>query len=140
MTDISADEMTAMLKAGARAQGTLHARAAIHLLTFTEMVGRSSGLAELVEIRDVTLLGGGGDVRCAFIRDWPALLDSPTAQMAGGAAYRLLTLAAGFATGKPVDIREATGRMGRAHARRVIEAFAMATGLAEAAPEEWPWW
>jgi hypothetical protein len=100
--------------------------AAVHLLTFTELPGRAS-FADLVDVEDINA-GGGAPTLAAFVRDWKELR---TASHLGSACQRLLTLAASLATGEPVDFAENVSGLGHAHARRVIEAIAIATGQGE---------
>lgn len=69
-TSHTADEMRAMLETGAAAADSHYQRAAIHLLTFTNLIGRAD-LAVHVET-DIVVLDGR-EVPAAWIRDWTAL-------------------------------------------------------------------
>lgn len=124
MTQYSAEQMNEMLLAGARLTGTHTARAAAHLLTFTDLPGRAS-FAELVDVVDERDLDGN-QVTAAFVADWTAL-PAKAGYLTGGDA-RLLAIAASLAAGEPVDLRENLPGFGHAHARRVIEAVIIATG------------
>ena len=73
-TSCDPNEMPELLLAGARADGWLPARAAMHLLTFTDLPG-SAQFAAHVEIRDAW--SPGATVRGAWVRDWDALLADP---------------------------------------------------------------
>jgi hypothetical protein len=70
-------------------------------------------------------------VLAAFVRDWAALAEGPAISYRTGGDARMLALAASLASGQPVDLAANVGVGGHAHARRVIEAFAIATGTAE---------
>jgi hypothetical protein len=62
------------------------------------------------------------------VRDWHAVESVATTRRWGTGAERLVALAVSLATGDPVDLRDAVIGGGFAHARRVIEAIAIATG------------
>ena len=123
----TAEQLQELLGAGGRVDGRPTKQAAIHLLTYTELV-RHRGFAGLLDIEDVDLRGE--IVTAAFVRDWKALPTSPTAHYMGGGDHRLLALAVSLATGEPVDLAENLVGFGFAHARRAIEAVAIATGAA----------
>jgi hypothetical protein len=99
--------------------------AAIHLFTFTELPGRAS-FAEFVDVEDIN--AGDDPVPAAFVRDWNVLRTGPHL---GSAGRRLLALAASLAVGEQVGLAENLSGLGNAHARRVIEAIAIATGHGE---------
>lgn len=124
------------LMAGAAQSGTLNVRAAIWLLTYIEDLM----YADSVEAH-LTPTGRAGGL---YIPDWNALADDKAIGYLGGGAYRLFTLARSFARGEPVDLRsEISNSLGKHYATRVLEAVALATGLAEKGapgPERWPWW
>ena len=123
----TAEEMQQLLLAGARLTGTHTARAAAHLLTFTELPGREA-FARLVEVaaeRDLD----GKPVTAAFVTDWKAL-QTDVGRLTGGDA-RLLAIAASLDAGEPVDLREQLPGLGHAYARRVIEAVVIATGYSD---------
>ena len=122
------DEMRALLAAGARLEDRPSAAAAVHLLTFTDLPGRRD-FARHVHIENVTH-AGGGTVLAAWVRDWDRLLGDGSVYVSGG-PRRLLEVAASYATGRPVDLREASSGLGTAHAGRVIEAAVIGTGMAE---------
>ncbi len=125
-TQYTAEQMAQMLVAGAEQIDRYPVYAAIHLLTFTDLPGRAS-FTELVDVEDVNDVDGA-PIIAAFVRDWRVL---PSVSPLGSAAGRLLALAAGLATGELVDLAESLSGLGHAHARRVIEAVAIATGYGE---------
>jgi len=122
-TPYTGEQMQWMLAAGAEQIDRYPVYAAVHLLTFTELPGRAS-FAELVDVENINA-GSDTPTLAAFVRDWKAL---PTVPHLGSAGRRLLALAASLATGEPVDLAENVSGLGHAHARRVIEALAIATG------------
>ncbi|MBF6370864.1 hypothetical protein IU469_34995, partial [Nocardia puris] len=63
----TADELRTLLETGAAAADSRYQRAAIHLLNFTELPGRTA-LNAYIETDTVTI--DGRDVRAAWIRDW----------------------------------------------------------------------
>jgi hypothetical protein len=128
-TTYTAEQMERMLIAGGRYNGVTNYQAAMHLLTYTELPHRQ-GFDDLVDIEEVRQLDGEKDT-AAFVNDWAKLRKSRAAQYAGGGDNRLLALAEGLATRKPVNLVENTGGFGHAHGRRVAEAFLIATGAAE---------
>lgn len=123
------DEMRAMLTAGAEHQGYLNIRAAVHLLTFTDLPAWR-GFPRLVDIERVACRDGQRRT-VALLYDWAGLpLDTRAAQISG-AGRRLLALAVALAAGGDVDLRDSLSGLGHAHARRVMEAVAIATGADE---------
>lgn len=113
----SAQHLAELLTAGSGKEGP--DAAAVHLLVFTDVHARAE-MAPFIE-----------DGEHAFVtregwRSLPALEFSPP--LASSTA-RLLRLAAGLATGEPVDVRDAMRSLGRAHARRVAEAVLMVSGV-----------
>jgi hypothetical protein len=128
------EHLQQMLIAGGRYDGRPTQQAAIHLLTFTELV-HHRGFADLLDTEDVELRNDDGELAgqrttAAFVRDWAALPNSPTAGYMSGGSHRLLALAVALATGEPVNLIENLPGLGSAHARRVIEAITIATGTA----------
>jgi hypothetical protein len=117
------DELNQLLAAGAELGGHGPVRAAVHLLTFTELP-YWRGFEKLLEIYHV---GGPGGVRhAASVRDWRALADAPVAARLSGGDRHLLNVAVGLATGVPAAPAAVPG-LGRAgQARRLAEAYAMA--------------
>lgn len=121
------DEMRALLVAGAKYSGYLGKQAAVHLLTFTDLPDWR-GFRALVDVE----LGVHDRVRdetydAAFVR-WGGLIDQTRPAHISGGGRRLLDLAVSMASGAPVDLRDALAGAGHAHARRIIEAVAIATG------------
>ena len=66
----------------------------------------------------------------AWLRDWQALLNDGSVYLSGW-PRRLLEVAASYATGQPVNLRQASSGLGSAHAGRLIEAVVIGTGMAE---------
>ncbi|WP_431935843.1 hypothetical protein [Micromonospora sp. RP3T] len=134
------DEMRAMLTAGAQRDGALNRRGAVHLLTFTS-IPAWRGFPALVDVLTVPVMVDAGsdgpwhldgaDMQVAFVRNWATLAEDIRAAHLSASARRLLTLAVSMATGGPVDLRENLASLGHAHARRVLEAVAIATGADE---------
>ncbi len=121
------DEMCELLAAGARLEGRPSAAAAVHLLTFTNLPGRRD-FARHARIENVTG-ADGGTVLAAWVRNWDRLLGDGSVYLSSG-PRRLVEVAASYATGRPVDIRDASSGLGTAHARRLIEAVVIGTGTA----------
>ncbi|MEU7591411.1 hypothetical protein AB0A95_34610 [Micromonospora sp. NPDC049230] len=120
------DELRTLLTAGAKYTGSLSIQGATHLLIFTDVPDRL-GFRALVEVE----LGLYDRIHketydVAIVR-WAGLLDAARSWRIGGAGQRLLDLAVSMAAGRPVDLREALPGLGHAHARRVVEAVAIAT-------------
>ena len=122
------EAMRQLLVAGAQYTGTYTIQAAVHLLTFTELP-HHRGFDRLVEVEEVGTTDGRM-MPAAFVRDWKRLPKAPTAHYMGSADHRLLALAVSLAAGQPVDLRDKVVGLGSAHARRVVEAFAIAAGVA----------
>lgn len=121
-TTYAADEMRAMLETGAAAADSRYQRAAIHLLAFTELIGRS-GLASHIETGTVDI--DGRAVPAAWVRDWAALGRLEGLGYLSGGEERFVKLAASMAHGTPVDLRGVLSSLGHAHARCVLEAVAI---------------
>ena len=126
-TEYTADEWTQLLIAGGKYSGLLTVKAAIHLLTFTELVHRR-GFDDLVEVETVHDRANDETYTAAFVKDWTGLPDNEAATRLPGGDTRLLALAVSMAAGTPVNLRENLAGFGHAHMRRVIEAVAIATG------------
>jgi hypothetical protein len=134
---LSIEEMTMALNAAALVTGSEFDAAAMHLLTFTELPGRKDFARLHVEMSMEEL--AGKTIPVAWIRDWHKLAgDAPGVYMTGG-CQRLVAIAASWARGIPVDLREnASHMLGHAHARRVIEAMIIGSGrrgMFELAPQ-----
>lgn len=123
------DEMRALLAAGAEHAGYLNIRAAVHLLTFTGLPDWR-GFHALVDIERVHDRNHE-KTTVARVSDWAGLLLDTRAAQISGSGRRLLALAAALAAGGPVDLRDSLSCLGHAHARRVLEAVAIATGADE---------
>ena len=123
------DEMIALLTAAAHVDGAHSMAAAVHLLTYTGLPGRPD-FARHVDVQavagadDVTVLG-------AWVRDWGALLGDDSGVYLTGSDRRMLEIAASYAAGRPVDLREHGHGLGTAHARRLVEAVAIGAGMDE---------
>ena len=122
------DEMCELLAAGAQLEDRPSAAAAVHLLTFTDLPGRRD-FARHARVETVTDARPGTAVTGAWVRDWAALLNDGSVYLSSG-PRRLVEVAASYATGRPVDIRDASSGLGTAHARRLIEAVVIGTGTA----------
>ena len=131
----SPDELTQMLAAGAEILDRTNVQAAIHLLTFTSLPHRPAFpalldvLPALPDDEDIDAPDGPG--LAAYVRDGKSLPASPAAARLSGSDRQLLALAVSLAVGEPVDLAANLGVGGYAHARRVIEAIAIATGYGE---------
>jgi hypothetical protein len=126
-TQYNREQMNDLLAAGAQQIDRWPVYAAIHLLTFTDLPGRPH-FTDLVDIEDTEDTEDTDGPVAAFVRDWKAL---PDTRGLGSGSQRLLALAASLATGDPVDLSANVCVGGHAHARRVIEAIAIATGYGE---------
>lgn len=136
--EYSTEEMIALLQVGAQISGTLTTRAAVHLLTYTELPGRAD-FAQYVEVvvENVPppgqLFAQGEDVVAAFVTSWKALGTDPAIYRTG-TDRRLLALAASLGAGVeavPVNLREELPGLSRTAAVRVMEAVAIAAGVDE---------
>ena len=119
---MTAADMIAALKYAAEL-GTPAQQAATHLLLFTDLPVRT-GFARFVEVEPVE--GRDGIERPAAYPKWRELAAAADELRLHSAARRLLDLAASYATGAPVDLRETAGLGGHAHARAAIEAAIIA--------------
>lgn len=127
--DYTREEMTALLTSGACWIGDRSVQAAVHLLTFTELVG-GADLANLVDIDEVTDRNHGR-VLAAFVSgdNWRKLATGEQLLYRTGRDTRLLALAVSLAFGEPVELSTALAGLDSAHAGRVVEAVRIATGL-----------
>lgn len=119
------EQMCALLTAGARVTGTLGAAAAAHALTFTALPGRKD-FARHVEIAMAEV--DGSPVTCAWVRDWDVLLADRDLYLTGG-ERRVLEVAASYAAGRPVNLKENGCGLGTAYARRLIETVITGAGM-----------
>jgi hypothetical protein len=124
----TAEEMTALLSEWARVTGSHSMYAAMHLLTYTELPGRRD-FAKHVDI-ETGYAADETEPLIAVVRDWDKLLTSNTVYFTGG-DLRMTEIAASYASGRPVDLREHGNGLGTAHARRLVEAVAIGTGMGE---------
>jgi len=121
------EELIELLTAGAQLDGRPTMQAAVHLLTFTSFPHQSDA-GQLIEFDNDA--DPEAPVTAAFIRDWRQVSAIARQRRWGTGAENLVALAVSLATGDPVDLRAAAPSGGHAHARRVIEAMAIATGHA----------
>lgn len=131
----SDEQWTSMLTAGGRREDVNNIHGAVHLLTYTDLPGRRQ-FAEHVRIELAQLYGPNGDPEdgktlTAVVRNWKVLPDIAADLQMGSSTVRLLTLAAGLATGIPVDVRDCLTGFGRVTASRAAEAVLIATGYAQ---------
>jgi hypothetical protein len=128
--ELTEQEMTDALTAAAAIEAPTRA-AAHHLLVCAGMPGRRDFAAcvELSEEADKHS-PNGGTVLVAYV-DWVALERLLSGLRLNAAKERLLRLAVGYATGKPVDVRDIAAIGGDVHKRYVIEAALIATGAAQ---------
>jgi len=122
------EEMTKLLNEWARVVGSYGMYAAMHLLTYTELPGRKD-FAKHVDI-ETGYAADETEPLIAVVRDWDKLLNSGTVYLTGGDA-RMVEIAASYATGRPVDLRENGSGFGTAHARRLVEAVAIGAGMGD---------
>lgn len=124
----TADEVRTLLETGAAAADSPYQRAAIHLLNFTDLPGRAA-LEAYIDTDIVTV--DGRDVPAAWITDWAAMGRLENLGHLGGGEERLVRLAASMAHGTSVGLQAVLSSLGHAHARRVLEAVAICTGVDE---------
>jgi hypothetical protein len=122
------EEMTHLLNEWARVIGSDGMYAAMHLLTYTELPGRRD-FAKHVDIT-TGYAADESEPLIAVVRDWNALLTDNTVYLTGGDA-RLIEIAASYAHGRPVNLREHGNGLGTAYARRLVEAVAIGAGMAD---------
>ena len=122
------EEMTALLNEWARVVGSYSMYAAMHLLTYTELPGRRD-FAKHVDI-ETGYAADETEPLIGVVRDWDKLLTSNTVRFTGG-DLRMTEVAASYAAGRPVDLREHASGLGTAHARRLVEAVAIGAGMGE---------
>jgi hypothetical protein len=135
-------EMTAMLEAAVRTDGAPSLTAAVGLLAAAGLPG-TPWFARHVDVRVGILAeedscGRREEVRRvrAWVRDWDVLVRDGEAVPAGTPAAFLVLLAASYASGMPVSLRDTVGRIpvGRSADVRgdVLRAAATAMGLEDA--------
>ena len=129
-TELTEQEMIQALTAAAAIEGPTRA-AAHHLLVHSELPGRAAFAAcvELAEEADKHS-ASGGTFLAAYV-DWSALETALPEMRLNSAKERLVRLAIGYATGKPVDVRDISAIGGNVHKRYIIEAALIATGAAQ---------
>ncbi|MGV9679079.1 hypothetical protein ACWDSJ_27675 [Nocardia sp. NPDC003482] len=122
-TALTADRLRTLLETGAAAADSRFQRAAIHLLAFTDLLGRAGVQDAHIQTDTVTI--DGREVPAAWIRDWSAVGRLENLGSLTSGQERLVRLAASMAHGTPVDLRAALSELGHAHARCVLEAVAI---------------
>lgn len=123
------DRTAERLVLGAQATGRANIQAAVHLLVFTDL-HRRIGFDDLY-VNEHVDRGDGVEVPALFIRDWKRLAAFAAGARLHSGAQRLIDLAVSLGGGVPVNLADAVNIGGHAHARRVIEAVAIATGYGE---------
>jgi hypothetical protein len=126
-SEFSPDALRTLIRAGAWIDHRTDMKAAVHLLTFTELPD-APGFAELVEVVQIPEYDDGQDIQVAIIRDWAALLALPAVGQLSDDDRRLLALAGSLAGGQPVDLAAAVAVSSHGHALRIIESMVIATG------------
>lgn len=128
--ELTEAEMTAALNAAAAIEAPTRA-AAHHLLVNSGLPGRRDFAAcvELAEEADKHS-ASAGTFLAAYV-DWTALETALPGMRLNAAKQRLVHLAIGYATGKPVDVRDISAIGGNVHKRYIIEAALIATGAAQ---------
>jgi hypothetical protein len=121
--------MIELLTRGALLDDNPPGQAAIHLVTFTGVPGtrefaRHVQTGTRFSFSANTLLTG------AWVRSWHKLSGDPDL-MDSAADTRLLALAASLASGKRVNLMDATAGMGWAHAQRIAQAILIRCGAAQ---------
>jgi hypothetical protein len=126
-SEFSPDTLRTLIRAGAWIDRPDTSKAAVHLLTFTELPDQP-GFAELVEVVQIPEYDDGHDIQVAVIRDWAAVLALPAVAQLSEDDRRLLALAESLITGQPVDLAATIAVSGHDHALRIMEAMVIATG------------
>ena len=123
LAQMRADEVSTLLVAGAQAHGTNSEAAAVHLLVFTDLPGRSAFREHL---RLIPGLPG------PLAIDWLGVVGDPRVVMRASSSTRqLLALASALAGKSAVRLPDACAGLGHANARRVAEALLIATGYGD---------
>lgn len=122
---LSADTLREAVMAGTKFSGGDTRRAAMHLLTFTDLLGRGD-VARHVHLRYETDTDGL-EVLVGHV-DLDALTEDKGISLTGG-DERFLALARSYACGEPVVLGDFLNTLGHAHARRAIEAYIISLGM-----------
>ncbi|MFJ9846324.1 hypothetical protein ACIRYZ_38970 [Kitasatospora sp. NPDC101155] len=122
---LATDTLHAAVMAGTRFSGGDTRRAAMHLLTFTDLLSRAD-VAPYIHLRYETDRDGL-EVLVAHV-DLDALAEDKGIPLTGG-DERFLTLARSYASGEPVVLGDFLNTLGHAHARRAIEAYIISLGM-----------
>ncbi|WP_404871045.1 hypothetical protein ACI1MP_38155 (plasmid) [Kitasatospora griseola] len=122
---LTADTLREAVMAGTRFSGGDTRRAAMHLLTFTDLLGRGD-IARHVHLRYETDRDGL-EVLTGHV-DLDALAEDKGIYLTGG-DERFLALARSYASGQPVVLGDFLNTLGHAHARCAIEAYIISLGM-----------
>lgn len=123
LAQLNAEEVSALLVAGAQAHGTNSEAAAVHLLIFTDLPGRPAFREHLRLIPGMPGL---------LAIDWLGAVGDPRVVMRASSSTRqLLALASALAGKSAVRLPDACAGLGHANARRVAEAVLIATGYGD---------
>lgn len=124
--DYSRDQLTGMLRADARINGTAADRAAVHLLTPLEVIGTREFAAH-VTTRVSLDPDLGGEVITAVVTGWEAMRDDMDRYTTPG-EFAMITLAASTAAGLPARLRNCYANLLLGYVTAVAEAVLIATG------------
>ena len=128
-TSYTEQQVRTMLAAGADYAGTNTAKAAVHLILFTDLPAQPV-LQRFLEIETVTDFDGK-PLTGAWLNDYAGLRKALGHHLYSG-LESLLTLAESIEEGTPVNLREVLPRFGgHAHAKVAVQACLIATGYAD---------
>ncbi|MFI8461764.1 hypothetical protein [Kitasatospora sp. NPDC085464] len=122
---LTGETLRQAVEARVRLSGSESLKAATHLLTFTDLLGRPD-VARHIRLRYETD-EDGLEVLVADV-DLPALRDDDAVYLTGG-DQRFLDLAISYLHGRPTDLSAYLNVFGHAHARRAIEAYIISLGM-----------
>jgi len=122
---LSADTLHEAVMAGTRFSGGDTRRAAMHLLTFTDLLTRGD-VIQYVHLRYETDRDGL-EVLTAHV-DLDAIAEDKGISLTGG-QERFLALARSYASSEPVVLGDFLNSLGHAHARRAVEAYIISLGM-----------
>lgn len=120
------DELTRMLRDGARLTGHTGDQAAVHLLSVLEVIG-TPAFAAHVTIRPASDPDTGGTVTVANVTKWARLLTDPQLYLTDS-ERSLLKLAAFHATGLYADLNDCLTALDLPQVRTAAEAVLITTG------------
>lgn len=136
MLDERVTTLAEMLVNGARDGGLMNVQAAAHLLTFPELLEHlvdHPPFRENLSMSTVTRRGADSvtDLPVARLKSWLRVSHFADELHLGSAAYTMLSLAGSLASGAKVCLRDEFGSLDTAHATRIVEAMAIASGLTQ---------